>query len=219
MMKKLLLGCLAAGVLVAAALAVGGYLVWRAASPYIEDARQSFGVAAELEALEDDVANKTPHSPPANGELSAKQVDRFVRVQEYVRSAMGQKMREIEAKYDALRRESGAGASVGEALGSLRDLMTLLVDARRSQVEALNRENFSLEEYAWVRDRIFEAAGFDLGGRIDLHRLGEVAGQQAQELTKMAEQAARHVPARNRELVRPLIERLDEWAPLAFFGL
>jgi hypothetical protein len=219
MMKKLLLGCMAAGVLAAGALAVGGYLVWRAASPYVEDARQSLGVVAELEELENDVANRTPHSPPSNGELRAEQVDRFVRVQEYVQSAMGQKMREIEAKYEALRRERGADASVGEALGNLRDLMTLLLDARRVQVEALNRENFSLEEYSWVRDRIFEAAGFDLGGRIDLGRLDEIAGLQAQELAKMAEEAARRVPARNRELVRPLIERLDEWAPLAFFGL
>jgi hypothetical protein len=38
-------------------------------------------------------------------------------------------------------------------------------------------------------------------------------------LTKPLGELGAAVPARNKELVAPLLPKLKEWAPLAFFGL
>ena len=105
-------------------------------------------------------------------------------------------------------------------MNSLREIGGIFVDARRYQVEALNKEQFSQAEYSWVRDRVFQAAGVEAVSRVDLKSLAEAAKQntgltdlQAPELPKV------EVPEKNRALVKPHLSRMDEWIPLAFFGL
>jgi hypothetical protein len=43
--------------------------------------------------------------------------------------------------------------------------------------------------------------------------------QEGGSVTREVGEAVGEVPARNRELVAPLIPKLNDWAPLAFFGL
>lgn len=221
-MKKLLVGCLLVLILGAIVLGIGSYFLYRAASPLIEDARNYLDGMSQLEEIERQVANKSPYSPPASGELTATQVQRFVRVQQQVRTRLGERMQAIEEKYRYLTANSDSREqpSVTELIGSLRDITGIYVDARRYQVDALNKEGFSQEEYSWVRDRIFQAAGVEISSRIDLSKLQEairngtgIDGIGADRLPR------REVPAKNRELVKPHLEQMDAWLPLVFFGL
>jgi hypothetical protein len=221
-MKKLLVGCLAIVVLGAILFAVGGYILYRAASPVIQDARNYLQTLSELGALDRGIANKTAYAAPASRELTEEQVQRFARVQDSVKASLGQRMREIEEKYKYLKSNTTGDQqpSFTEVMNSLREIGGIFVDARRYQVEALNKEGFSQAEYSWVRDRVFEAAGIEAVGRIDLKALAESAREntglkdlEAPELPKV------NVPEKNRALIKPHLGRMDEWIPLAFFGL
>ena len=221
-MKKLLVGCLVIVALGGMVLAAGSYYLYRAASPLIEDARSYVRGMSELGELEKDITNKSTHTPPASGELTAAQVQRFARVQEHVRNALGQGMAAFEQKYKRLKsdRDGQAHPSMGELLTGLSDLANLFVQARRYQVEALNKEGFSQEEYSWVRDRVFQAAGMEVTSMVDLRKLEEAVRQGTGLTDFRAPRVPRpHVPAKNRELVKPYMNRIDEWVPLAFFGL
>ena len=221
-MKKLLVGCLVIVVLGAILFAVGGYILYRAASPVIQDARNYLQSLSELGELDRAITNKSAYATPASGELTEDQVERFVRVQDTLKAALGQRMREIEEKYKYLKGNSSKDEqpSFTEVMSSLREIGGIFVDARRYQVEALNKEQFSQSEYSWVRDRVFQAAGVEAVSRVDLKTLAEAAREntgmtdlKAPELPKV------DVPEKNRALVKPHLGRLDEWIPLAFFGL
>jgi hypothetical protein len=223
-MKKLLIGCLGIIVLGVVVVGVGSYFLYRAASPLLEDARSYLQGMSQLEEIERGITNTSPFAAPASGELNEPQVTRFVRVQQHVRSQLGQRMTEIEQKYKVLRDETSAErtgpAALIEMMNALRDMAGVYVDARRYQVDALNKEGFSQAEYEWVRDRMFQAAGMEIGSRIDIEKLQEairngtgVEGITADRVPKP------DVPAKNRELVKPYVAQMDEWLPLFFFGL
>lgn len=220
-MKKLLGGCLVVLVLGAIVVGVGAYFLYRAASPLIEDARGYLEGMSQLSELDRRIDNKSPYTPPANGELTEAQVERFVRVQQHVRAQLGQRMKEIEERYQQLKQDSGTNqVPFTELLNSLRDITGVYVDARRFQVEALNKEGFSQDEYSWVRDRMYHAAGMEVGSRIDIQKL-EDAIRNGTGLEGIRADRVRlpEAPAKNRALVKPYIEQMDDWLPLVFFGL
>lgn len=221
-MKKLLIGCLVILVLGGVLLAVGGYFLYRAASPVIQNARNYLQGMAELGELEKQISNKAAHMAPANGELTEAQMQRFVRVQDSVRAALGQRMTEIEEKYKGLKAnaEGNRQLSVREMLNALSDIASVFVQARRYQVSALNQEGFSQAEYSWVRNQVFQAAGVEVANTVDLEKLEEAVRQgtgvdsiRAPEMPKI------DVPEQNRALVKPYLDRMGDWIPLAFFGL
>jgi hypothetical protein len=220
-MKKLAIGCLVILLFGAIVIGVGSYFLYRAASPLIQDARNYLEGMSQLDDLERQITNKSPHTPPASGELTEAQVQRFVRVQQHVRTQLGQRFKEIEQKYEYLRSASDQNnVAFTELLSSLRDIAGVYVDARRYQVDALNKETFSQAEYSWVRNRVFEAAGMEIGSQIDISRLEEAirtgTGFEDIGTDKLPKP---DVPARNRELVKPYTGQMDEWLPLVFFGL
>jgi hypothetical protein len=220
-MKKLLFGCLFIIVLGAIVAGVGSYLLYRAASPLIDDARSYLDGMSQLDEIERQITNKGDYSGPASGELTETQVRRFARVQQHVRGSLGKRMDEIEAKYEYLR-SSGDTKSppITELLSSLRDIAGVYLDARRYQVEALNKEGFSQDEYSWVRDRVFAAAGMEIGSRIDLESLQDAVRNGTGLESIGTDQLPKvNVPPRNRELVKPYVAQMDEWLPLMFFGL
>jgi uncharacterized protein (DUF3084 family) len=132
-MKKLLIGCLVILVLCAIAAGVVSYFLYRAASPLIEDARNYVQGMSQLDEIERQLVNKAPYTGPASGELTEAQVERFVRVQQSMRKQLGQRMREIEQKYDDLRSHTDTSAQVSftQLLSGLRDITGVYVDARR----------------------------------------------------------------------------------------
>ena len=221
-MKKLLIGCLVLLVLGGIVAAVGSYFLYRAASGVVERAQNYLQGMNELGELEKQITNRAPHVPPASGELTEDQVQRFVRVQDSVRASLGQRFEEIEKKYEHLKGGTDANRqpSVTEMMTALGDLANLFVQARRFQVNALNQERFSQDEYSWVRDQIFQAAGVDVASRIDLRKIEESIRQNTGiDDISAPEMPTLKVPERNRELVKPHLDKMDQWIPLVFFGL
>jgi hypothetical protein len=217
--KKILAGCLVILVLGGVMLAVGAYFVYRAASPMVESARTMFDGLSQVAELEKDIRNRSSYTAPGSGELQKEQVDRFARVQDSMRKSMGQRFDEIEAKYEYLK-NSSAQPSFTELMGSLREMAGLIVDARRAQVNALNQENFSSDEYSWVKTRVYQAAGIELTNSIDFEKIAEAAREgTGLDGIRVPDQPIASVPEKNRELVKPHMDRMDEWMPLAFFGL
>jgi hypothetical protein len=222
--KKILIGCLVIAVLGMAVLAVGGYFVYRAASPIVQNARNYLDQFKQLGELERNVQNQSPYTAPGNGELTAEQMERFARVQQHVRGTLGQRFEAIEAKYKQLKfnNESGAErqASFRDVMSALGDLAGVVVDARRIQIDALNQERFSPAEYDWVRARVYEAAGVEATSTIDLHKIAEAArrgtGIDFDDPPKLP---TAKIPPKNRELVKPYLKDMDQWLPLLFFGL
>jgi hypothetical protein len=203
-------------------LAAGSYFLYRAATPYIQDARSYFREMSELGELDKGIANKTSYQAPASGELTQAQVERYARVQEHVRKALGQRMAEFEEKYKHLKSDSNGKAepSFTELIGGLRDLAGVFTQARRYQVDALNKEQFSQQEYSWVRTRVFQAAGVEVAHLIDVSQIEravrEGTGMKDFEAPKLPDT---DIPQKNRELVKPYLKQMDQWIPLAAFGL
>ena len=221
-MKKLLVGCLVILVLGAILLGVGGYFLYRAASPVVQNARDYLDRFWQLGELEKQIANQTPFTAPENGELTKEQVERFARVQQHVRGALGQRFNEIDAKYNTMKAEADGTEqpSVREAFHALGELAGVLLDARRAQVAALNQERFSSAEYTWVRSRVYQAAGVEATSAIDFQKIAEAARKGTGiDSIEVPTTPVVNVPAQNRVLVKPHLEQMDEWLPLLFFGL
>ena len=221
-MKKFLVGCLILVVLCVIALGIGGFFLYRAAGPVIDNARNYLQGLSELGELDKDIKNQSPYSAPASGELTEAQVQRFVRVQDSVRAALGQRMTEIEEKFKHLKpnTEGGRQPSMTEVIAGLSELGNAFLQARRFQVNALNTEGFSQEEYSWVRDRVFQAAGVEVTSMVDLRKLEEAVKQRTGVDNLGVDQLPQsNVPAKNRALIKPHMGKIDQWIPLAFFGL
>lgn len=220
-MKKLVMGCGCALVLVGIGGAVAGYyFVVRPARAFMA----SMTELAEVADLETALTNTSAYTPPDDGTLAPAQVQRFVAVQEAVKTRLGMRFDELKAKYDQLDgelREGQRTVRLTEAVGAYRDLFTLIADARRAQVDALNAQQFSRDEYRWVRLRVFEAAGLSVSG-VDLSELVENVKQGDFQLPSDAAVSMDHpdrgVPAENKALVAPHVSTLKEWVPYAVFG-
>jgi hypothetical protein len=212
-----MLGIVVIGIVV---LAATGYFAYRAARPALQSAREYVaGFGQQLDDLEKKVVNQQPFTEPANRELTKDQIERFARVQDSVRSALGQRIGDIEAKYRHLKLSNDRPnlPSVSDLLTAVSDLSGVLVDARRAQVDALNQEKFSSAEYDWVRKQFYQAAGVNSINR----RLGELQKMinSSGEGVIISERSLTTAPAQNRELVKPHQRSIDDWLPLLFFGL
>lgn len=221
-MKKLVIGCGLVLVLFGVAATVATYyFVYRPASAFMASMSE-LGAVADLETA---LTNTSSFTPPPDGTLTAPQVQRFMTVQAAVKNHMGTRFSELRAKYDAVDGEMQDGertVKLTEAVGAYRDLFGLITEARTAQVNALNAQNFSRDEYQWVRARVFEAAGLSVTG-VDLGELVERAKEGDFQLPSGGEamigEPEGGVPATNKALVEPHVATLREWAPYAMFGL
>ena len=223
-MKKLLVGCLGILVLAAVLFAVGGYILYRAASPVLDSARNYLSNLSKISELDKEIVNQSPYSAPENSELTESQVQRFARVQDSVKQSLGQRMNEIEEKYKRFKGNSDnhEQPSFSDMISALNELAGVFTQARRYQVEALNKEKFSQAEYSWVRDRVFQAAGKEVVSVVDLKNIGEQIRNNTGgtvDVSRAPSVPLPPVPDKNRELVKPYLDRMDSWIPLAFFGL
>lgn len=186
------------------------FLVWPAQT-LVNDFRQ-------IIALDNDVLRQTAYAPPADGQLSLEQVQRLVQVQRSVKQQLGERYRCVEARLNQL-----ANQQVGQptldyrtALDLFREGNSLLLEAKRLQVQALNRHNFSLEEYAWVRAQVYAALGYgvpELNPQEILRQIGAGDFNPRVELFKP------EAPAANVRLVEPFRAELVSYYPFTWFGL
>jgi hypothetical protein len=204
MNKKVLGGCLAVGLLL---LVIGGASVfwfvvrplWQVGSAISDSAQQWQQVAQ----LEQQVRNRQTFREPAEGRLDTQQVQRFVAVQQQIAERLGGRIEQLDEKYRELKqRQSRDGREPGvqDMFVAYSDLSGLIVEAKRAQVEALNAQGLSLEEYRWVRAQAFFALGL-----------------AAQDATPP--QLADSALAANAELLRPHRELLAKTAATAWLGL
>jgi hypothetical protein len=219
--KKLAAGCLVVLVLCAVAAGIGAVLVFRSARPLVEragqtmDALANVGRARELEA---GVTSTASFAPPASGEITEAQLQRFLGVQRKVYTRLGAGVEALKAKYAEVRRPGVHAVDYGQLLAAFGEVSDVYLDGKRAQVEALNAAGFSVAEYRWVRLRVYAAAGVEVTDvRLeDLERLLKQSGARV-DAPATADLGA--VPAPNRALVKPHLAEIEEWVPLAFIGL
>jgi hypothetical protein len=212
-MKKLLLGCLGVSVLLLiAGGALGYFYVYKPAKSFVAGIAQF----EEVPKLNAQIENKSAFSPPEGGLLTQELVDRYMSAQQSLRTRMGPKIAELEVKYKAFEQDSERQPSVSEMLGAIQDLGSLIVEAKRSQVAALNEHGFSLAEYEWVRGTMYQALGVPLGTTFQ-DAIRQASGDQTAAMPM--EPMSPQVPEVNKQLVAPFADKLQESVALAFFGL
>ncbi len=221
-MKKILVGCLIVFVIALAGLGVAGFYAFRWARPMIESTSTYLERAREMSRLGDRITNKSTYPAPANGELTPTQVERFVAVQTRVRDELGTRWADIEAKAAQLheKTKNQRDLTFAEFTTVFSDLAGIYMEARRAQVNALNVQKFSDDEYTWVRRRVYEAAGMEIAGSIDMSKIEELAreGGLTSSVT-IPEMAKPNVPDANIKLVKPHLAKIKEWVPMAVLGL
>ena len=220
--RNVVLGCGVVLLLVSIVAAILLYqFVWKPGRELIASGAEIGERFEEMSRLEEEVEDRSPYTPPADRELSAAQVERFVAVQQAVRTDLGPRWQELEARYE----DTDGGAqdpSLPEMIAFWRELGGLASEAKRRQVDALNEQGFSVAEYEWVREQVYLALGMDAlaVGLDDVVSAAQEGGFGAmEELARKQEEADQAVPPENRALVQPYREQLEEWAPLAMMGL
>ena len=215
-MKKLLIGCAVLLALVAVGGTIGSYMVYRKVSSTVS----GFAELATIPELERSVKNRTPFQAPASGEVKPAQLDRYMSVQQKVRSRLGTRVAEFERKYRTLLAKDSATVTDAPALiSAYRDLATAYVEAKRVQVDALNEAGLTLDEYRWVRRQAYAALGMPMMD-LDMSQLvHEVqSGRTPTSPVATTPLGPSGSPARLK-LVEPHRKTLEANAGLAFFGL
>lgn len=220
-MKKLIAGCLIVLAIALVGFAAAGYYAYRWARPMIQNTADYLDRARELSRLGDRIANRSPYVPPPGNELTAAQIERFLAVQARVRTVLGERWSEVETKASQIRDKTQGNSrelTFAEFTTVLSDLAAIYTEARRAQVEALNTHRFSEAEYAWVRLRVYEAAGMEISGGIDMSKLEQIARDNGVPPADI-DRAKISVPQANITLVRPHLATLKQSLPIALLGL
>ena len=215
-MKKVAIGC--AVLLVLGMVGAGGasYVAYRKVSSTFA----GFAELGSLPELEGSVRNQRPFEAPADGEPSREQIERVLEIQQAVRARLGDRADQIEHRYRRLlAKDSATAVDLPELMSAYRDLAAAYMDAKRAQVDALNRADLSLEEYRWTRSRAYAALGMSLMD-VDVSRIIEdvKAGRQPAGPAYRLSGASTGSPA-VRNLVEPHRKALEANVGLAFFGL
>ena len=211
-MKKSGVGCLVALCVVGVVIAVGSYLVMQRAKDFVG----GFTQLAEVSQLNQEVRNQRSYQAPLDQPLAAEQVSRYVDVQRAMLARLGTRVSELEAKYEQLSEKHAAAnrdANLREVMEAWRDMVGLIVEAKRAQVDAINAAGMSLEEYNWIRAQVLFTLGHGFAA-IDFAQLAEGASVPAPPDAPPAE-----VRDQNLETLQPYLENAEDWLPLSFFGL
>ena len=245
-MKKLVVGCGLALVVCAIAASAGFYFfVYKPARSFVASMSQ-LGEVAELDAK---VANTAPFTTPPDGTLTEAQVRRFVAVQESLHARMGTRATELQAKYKAIEARKDEGVALTDVVGAYRDLFGVIAEAKHAQVDALNAQTFSLDEYAWVKSRFYEAAGVTATGIDFREMVGKLQTGDLKSVQEMVRDAGAAVsgqatttpdassgpaetstplqtdtpgagiPEANKTLVAPFKDKISTWMVYSAFGL
>ncbi|GEM82922.1 hypothetical protein MHY01S_10880 [Meiothermus hypogaeus NBRC 106114] len=195
-----------------------GLAGWAAYSFLIRPAQTLVNNFQQIIALDSDVKRQTAYTPPASGLLSPDQVQRFLRVQRSVKQQLGERYQRVEARLNQL-----ANQQVGQltldyrtALDLFREGGSLVLDAKRMQVQALNRQDFSPGEYAWVRSQVYAALGYGVPNLNPQEILRQIG---ARDFNPRVELTRPEAPAANVRLVEPYRNELVSYYPLTWFGL
>jgi hypothetical protein len=220
-MKKFAIGCAIVLVVLIVLGGIAGYVIWSKVGGSITGITKFTTSMQQVAEIEKQVKNTSSFTAPDNGELTEEMVSRFMKVQEHIQSKLGKRVEDFKTTYDKLDKTLKAekrDASFTEAMGALGDLASLLVDAKKAQVEGLNQVGFSIKEYDWIRVQAYAAVGV-LAGSFDMTKFADqVKAGKTEGLSSTDKESLPDVPEKNKALVAPYEKQLKEWAPLAFFG-
>ena len=215
-MKKLAIGCVIFIALAVVGGTIGSYMVYRKVSSTMS----GFAELATIPKLERSVRNQAPFRAPASGDVTPAQLDRYMSVQQKVRSRLGTRAAEIEEKYRTLlAKDSATVTDVPALIRAYRDLATGYVEAKRVQVNALNEAGLSLDEYRWVRRQAYAALGVPMMD-LDIPQLVQEvqSGRTPAHPVTTTPLGPSGTPT-TLKLVEPHRTTLEANAGLAFFGL
>ncbi len=204
-MPKIIGGCLIVLFVLAVAGGLTGYFMF--VKPAYEFATGVAGFATEYQELNQSVRQRG-FDRPADGQITPEQVQRFLAAQSMMRSGMEGKLEDLEEKWKETQADierRGGDPSLTEMVTAYRDLGDLIMEGKRQQVEALNRHNFSLEEYQFVRNTVYRA----LGEEVAVAAFGD---QQPPEMQRQVSDEILELVAAHRE------EIMENYA-FAWFGL
>lgn len=214
-MKKLAIGCGIIVLVLVVGVTVALYVVAHRARTYLNET----GALSALQTLGKGVNNTAPFTPPANGELTADDVQRFAAVEDAMIAKLGPRFKELAAMQDEMLRRQGAEHRKSTSAEDFKDVtssMAFILQAQAAWVDALNAQRFSMDQYQWVRGRVWAASGMNVS---QLNSGDVAAAMKNGEAARPIAEATGPVPMRNRELVAPYQAKLKDWTPLAFFGL
>lgn len=225
-MKKLAIGCGVVLVLFGIAAAGVTYYVYRQARSMVAQ----FAELSQVPAIERGLKFHGSYTAPASGELTASQLERLLRVQTKIKQRLGARFAELDQKYKMLTQKKEASiADMPALMAAYRDLAAAWVEAKRTQVEALNEAELSLEEYRWIREQAYRALGMpyvdlDVGKIADAVKSGNMStdfsgGRNRTEPGALRGSIGPSGPEANRKLVEPFKKQLEDNVPLASFGL
>lgn len=191
---------------------------WAAYSFLIRPAQTLVNDFRQIIALDNNVERQGAYMPPANALLNREQVQRFLRVQRSVKQQLGERYQRVEARLNQL-----ANQQVGQltldyrtALDLFRDSSSLMLDAKGIQVQALNRQDFSPEEYAWVRSQVYAALGYGVPNLNPQEILRQIG---ARDFNPTVDLVRPDAPQANVRLVEPFRAELVSYYPFTWFGL
>lgn len=216
-MKKLAIGC-GIAVLVIGAVIVGvGYYGYMK----VRGTVAAFAQLAQAHDIERGVKVQTPFVVPTSGELTAAQVDKLMKVTTRVRDRLNQDLAAFQRTYKTLAEKKDAtAADVPALLSAYRDLAKDWLSAKRAQVDALNEVGLSLDEYRWIRSTAYGALDIPFMD-VDFGRIADQVKNHSDVNPNVLVGGAfaGKGPASNLKLVEKYRKQLEDYVPLASFGL
>ncbi len=216
-MKKPL-GCLGVFVVL---IAAGMFMVY---AFVVRPMMGSWNTLREIHQVNERIENQQPYTPPEPGALVATQVERFVAAQRQINDRLEQKISGLQEQYNELSEDwQDREPSIREIVTAGSDLLQLYADAKTIQVEALNEQEFSLEEYRFVRNAFYRSLGYELMP-YNLDAIAAAAGEGKLDMDPGAfkmqrEDIPEEIHERNRDLVAPYTDSADEWLIFSWWGL
>lgn len=202
------MGCLITMLIIV--LVVGGLGYFFVYKP-VSQVAKGFSNLEAFTTLDQNVRVTTPYTPPASGDLTTDQVNRYMGVIEAVQTEAMARIQALEGTFGNVDFDNlSPMEAYRTVMGAYREILDHAIGVKEQQVQALNQNGFSLAEYNWVKEQVASAAGFS-SAELSLNSLlsGELGGKEVQ----------RSGNATNRELVQPHLQELGSWAPLLMFGL
>jgi len=224
-MKKLAIGCLIAGVVIGAVIVGVAYYAYVKVGSTVSQMSSTVTQLAELGKVHDierGVKVQRPFVVPASGELTAAQVDKLMKVTTRVHERLNKDLALFERTYKSLaEKKEATAADLPALMSAYRDLAVDWLNAKRAQVDALNEVGLSLDEYRWIRSTAYGALDIPFMD-VDFARIADQvkndAGQSNATVIVGGAFAGKG-PASNLKLVEKYRKQLEEYVPLASFGL
>jgi hypothetical protein len=215
--KKLAIGCgIVALIVFVVVVGLAVFVGFKARSAVTQ-----FAELGQIPQIESQVRVTSRFSPPASGIVTASQLDRLLQVQKRVHDQLGKNAATFERTYKALAdKKQTTIADMPALMSAYRDIAAMWLDAKRTQVAALNDAGLSLEEYRWVRSAAYQAIGAPFM-EIDFGQMASAVKSGMQPATAANMEGAFHGPApdANLKLVAPFRKPLEDNLALASLGL